>query len=133
MLLKPKYYNHSKAQKGRVSTIVKNTQSLRFGNYGIIAKQPSRINNTQLAATIQAIKRFVKKEIYIRIFPSIPVTCKPAEVRMGNGKGSIYTWVSRVRSGAILLEYNASNKQLATLAYRLAHSKLPIKTALISK
>lgn len=134
MLLKPKSRKYAKAHKGRISPIFNSSQSLVFGTYGIIALQPSRFTALQISAVKLAINRSLKKdgEFFFRTFPHIPASQKPAEVRMGKGKGSIEFWYSRIRPGAIILEFNCSNVNLAKLVYRTISSKLPFKSMFIS-
>lgn len=131
MLLKPKNTKNSKSQKGRLSPITIKPNVL--GAYALIARQPGRIKAVHIAAATLAIKRKLKidkglSQFNLRIFPHVPVTKKPAEVRMGKGKGNVDYWMTRVRPGTVLFEIVSSSPTLAKFAFQIASSKLPIKT-----
>ena len=129
-MLLPKRTKFRKYQKGRIRGVKPNNTQLRFGQYGIKALDTGRIP----ARTLEAVRRVITRkfrrtgQIWIRIFPDIPVSAKPAEVRMGKGKGSPSFWVARVQRGQILFEMDGISLQLAKQAANLAYYKLPIKT-----
>ena len=132
-MLLPKRTKFRKYQKGRIRGVKPNTTQLRFGRYGLKALDTGRIP----AKTLEAVRRVITRkfrrtgQIWIRIFPDIPVSAKPAEVRMGKGKGSPSFWVARVQRGQILFEMDGISSQLAKQAANLAYYKLPIKTKFI--
>ncbi len=134
-MLQPKRTKFRKFQKGRVKGILANTTHLEFGEFGLKALESGRIS----ARTIEAVRRIITRkfkrmgQIWIRIFPDISVSSKPAEVRMGKGKGSPSFWVCRVKKGQILFEMNGISSQLAKQACFLAYYKLPIKTKFITR
>lgn len=134
MLLKPKASKFAKAHKGRVSSNFKTSQNLVKGSIAIVALQPSRLTAAQIAAVDLTIKRALKKEgeLFWRVFPHIPASAKPAEVRMGKGKGSNDFWYTRIQPGAIILELVCSNHNLAYLSLLSARSKFPFKSFIIS-
>lgn len=132
-MLQPKRTKFRKFQKGHVSGILSNTTHLQFGQFGIKVLEPGRIP----ARTIEAVRRVLTRkfkrigQIWIRVFPDISVSSKPAEVRMGKGKGSPSFWICRVKKGQILFEMDGISSQLAKQAARLAYYKLPLKTTFI--
>jgi large subunit ribosomal protein L16 len=132
-MLLPKRTKFRKYQKGRIRGVKPNTTQLRFGRYGLKALDTGRIP----ARTLEAVRRVITRkfrrtgQIWIRIFPDIPISAKPAEVRMGKGKGSPSFWVARVQRGQILFEMDGISPQLAKQAASLAYYKLPIKTKFI--
>jgi large subunit ribosomal protein L16 len=132
-MLLPKRTKFRKYQKGRIRGVKANTTQLRFGRYGIKTLDTGRIPAKTLEAVRRVITRKFKRtgQIWIRIFPDIPVSAKPAEVRMGKGKGSPSFWVARVQRGQILFEMDGIPLQLAKQAANLAYYKLPIKTKFI--
>lgn len=134
MLLKPRFSKFSKAHKGRVSSIYKTNQTLVKGSVCIIALQSSRLEAGQISAINLTLKRALKKDgiIYWRVFPHIPASAKPAEVRMGKGKGSNDFWYTRIRPGAILLEIKTSNNNLAVNALTSIQCKFPFKSQIIT-
>lgn len=109
--------------------------SLNFGQYGLKAMEPGRITARQIEAARIAMTRHIKRQgrIWIRMFPDLPVSSKPAEVRMGSGKGSPEYWVAAVRAGRILYEMDGVDEELAREALRLASTKLPIRTKIVSR
>jgi large subunit ribosomal protein L16 len=133
-MLNPKKTKFRKYQKGNIKKITSNNVTLKFGKFGLKSLESGRIS----ASTIEAVRRTVTRKfkrsgkIWIKIFPDIPVTQKPLEVRMGKGKGLPCFWVCRIQAGQILFEMDGISLQLAKQAFRLANSKLPIKTVLIS-
>ena len=132
-MLLPKRTKFRKYQKGRIRGVKPNTTQLRFGRYGLKALDTGRIPARTLEAVRRVLTRKFKRtgQIWIRIFPDIPVSSKPAEVRMGKGKGSPSFWVARVQRGQILFEMDGISPQLAKQAANLAYYKLPIKTKFV--
>ena len=129
-MLQPKRTKFRKKQKGRVKGIAQRGHTIAFGSFGIKALEPGWITSRQIEAARIAMTRAMKREgqVWIRIFPDKPITKKPAEVRMGKGKGAPEYWVAVVKPGTILFEAGGVNKDLAREALRLAEQKLPIKT-----
>ena len=134
-MLQPKRTKFRKAFKGRISGNAKGGYSLNFGSYGLKALEPERITSRQIEATRRAITRQMKRQgkVWIRIFPDLPVSAKPIEVRMGKGKGSIDRWVAKVKPGRVLFEIDGVNDDVAREALRLGAAKLPIKTKVITR
>ncbi len=134
-MLSPKRTKFRKAHKGRVKGVAKGGFSLDFGAYGMKAMDPGRITARQIEAARRAITRHMKRvgKVWIRIFPDVPISRKPAEVRMGSGKGNPEYWVCRVKPGRIMFEIDGVQKSLAEEAFTLASAKLPIKTRLVSR
>ncbi len=132
-MLQPKRTKFRKKQKGRVKGIAQRGHTLSFGNFGIKALEPGWITSRQLEAARVAVTRAMKREgqVWIRIFPDKPITKKPAEVRMGKGKGAPEYWVAVVRPGTLIFESTGVNKDLAQESLRLAAQKLPIKTQFV--
>lgn len=132
-MLQPKKQKYRKQQKGRLKGIARRGYTLAFGSFGIKSLENAYITNRQIEAARQAIARAMHREgqIWIRIFPDKPVTKKPAEVRMGKGKGEIEGYVARVKKGKILFEIEGMNKKEANEALRLGAQKLPVKTKFI--
>jgi large subunit ribosomal protein L16 len=134
-MLSPKRTKFRKAHKGRIHGDAKGGTTLTFGAYGLKAVEPARITARQIEAARRAITRHMKRvgKVWIRIFPDVPVSRKPAEVRMGSGKGTPEYWVCRVHPGRIMFEMDGVPKQLAHEAFALAAAKLPIKTRVVSR
>ncbi len=134
-MLSPKRVKYRKQQKGRRRGIARAGSSLSFGDYGLQALEPGRITARQIEAARIAMTRFVKRggKIWIRIFPDKPITKKPAETRMGKGKGSPEAWVAVVRPGRMLYEMEGVTLEQAREAFRLASHKLPIATRFLSR
>lgn len=134
-MLQPKRTKYRKQHKGRIHGVAKGGSSLNFGQYGLKALEPERVTARQIEASRRAISRHVKRvgRLWIRIFPDVPVTSKPAEVRMGKGKGSVDRWVCRVKPGRILFEIDGVPEALAREAFERAAAKLPIKTKFVSR
>jgi len=132
-MLQPKRTKFRKKQKGRVKGIAQRGHRLAFGNFGIKALEPGWITSRQIEASRIAVTRAMKREgqVWIRIFPDKPVTKKPAEVRMGKGKGAPEYWVATVRPGTILFEASGVTSEMAKEALRLAAQKLPLKTKFV--
>ena len=134
-MLSPKRTKFRKAHKGRIHGDAKGGTTLTFGAYGLKAVEPARITARQIEAARRAITRHMKRvgKVWIRIFPDVPVSRKPAEVRMGSGKGTPEYWVCRVHPGRIMFELDGVSKELANEAFTLAAAKLPIKTRMVSR
>ena len=133
-MLIPRRTKYRKAHKGRIKNTASRGTQLAFGRFGLQALTPERINSRQIEAARRAMTRYVKRggNIWIRIFPDIPVTKKPNEVRMGGGKGSPEMYVHRVRAGTVLFEMDGVTEEIAREAMRLASHKVPVKTRFIS-
>src|SRR5271170_5572380 len=134
-MMQPKKTKFRKAFKGRIRGNAKGGFTLNFGEYGLKALEPERVTARQIEAARRAISRHVKRvgRLWIRIFPDVPVTRKPAEVRMGSGKGSVEFWVCRVKPGRILFEVDGVTEQVAREAFDRAAAKLPVKTKFIAR
>ena len=134
-MLMPKRVKYRKAQRGRMRGKAQRGSSLAFGDYGLKALQPAWITNRQIEAARVSLTRSVKRggKIWIRIFPDKPVTKKPAETRMGKGKGAPEFWVAVVKPGRILYEIEGVTEEMARNAFRLAAQKLPIATKFVSR
>ena len=134
-MLMPKKVKYRKQQKGRVKGLAHRGSQLSFGDYGLKALESGRISNRQIEAARIAINRYIKRggKVWIRIFPDKPLTKKPAEVRMGKGKGSPEEWVAVVKPGRILYEMEGIDPERAMEALRLAAHKLPIKTKTVKR
>jgi large subunit ribosomal protein L16 len=134
-MLSPKRTKYRKAHKGRIHGPAKGGSDLNFGAYGLKAMQPERVTARQIEAARRAITRHLKRlgRVWIRIFPDVPVSSKPAEVRMGSGKGNPEFWVCRVHPGRIMFEIDGVSEQIAREAFALAAAKLPIRTKVVSR
>ena len=134
-MLSPKRLKFRKQHKGRIHGLAKGGSSLDFGSFGLKALTPDRITARQIEAARRAITREMKRlgQLWIRIFPDVPVSDKPAEVRMGKGKGSVEFWVARVKPGRILFECGGIDEATARQALALGAAKLPIKTKFVKK
>ena len=134
-MLSPKRTKFRKAHKGRIHGDAKGGTTLNFGSYGLKAVEPARVTARQIEAARRAITRHMKRvgKVWIRVFPDVPVSRKPAEVRMGSGKGTPEYWVCRVHPGRIMFEMDGVPKQMAHEAFALAAAKLPIKTRVVSR
>jgi len=134
-MLSPKKVKYRKQQKGKMRGVANRGGSLNFGEYGLQATECGRISSKQIEAARIAMTRHVKRggKMWIRIFPDTPFTKKPAEVRMGKGKGSPEGWVAVIKPGRILYEMEGVPRELAREALRLAAHKLPIKTRFIER
>src|SRR5262244_536247 len=134
-MLSPKRTKYRKAHKGRVHGMAKGGTTLNFGAYGMKSVEPGRITARQIEAARRAITRHIRRvgRVWIRIFPDVPVSTKPAEVRMGSGKGSPEYWVARVKPGRILFELDGVPGPLARTAFERAAEKLPIKTKVVAR
>jgi len=129
-MLQPKKSKHRKAHKGRIRGNAQRGAMVAFGSFGLKAMEPKWITNRQIEAARQAMTRHMKREgnVWIRIFPDKPITRKPAEVRMGKGKGSLEFWAAVVKPGLIMFELDGVPMKVAQEALLLASQKLPIKT-----
>ncbi|MCC7166544.1 MAG: 50S ribosomal protein L16 [Rhodospirillales bacterium] len=134
-MLSPKRTKFRKGFKGRIKGLAKGGYTLNFGSYGLKAMEPERVTARQIEAARRALTRHMKRMgcVWIRVFPDVPVSTKPAEVRMGSGKGSPEYWVCRIKPGRILFEIDGVPEDLAKRAFELAAAKLPIKTRIVSR
>ncbi len=134
-MLQPKRTKYRKAFKGRIHGVAKGGFTLDFGSYGLKAMEPDRLTARQIEAARRAITRHMKRagRVWIRIFPDVPVSKKPAEVRMGSGKGAPEFWAARVKPGRVLFELEGVSVTVAREALALAAAKLPIKTRFVSR
>src|SRR5580693_1467833 len=134
-MLQPKRTKFRKQFKGRIHGAAKKGTVLNFGAYGLKALEPERINAREIEAARRAITRQMKRagRVWIRVFPDVPVSKKPAEVRMGSGKGAPVSWVARVKPGRILFEVDGVPVAVAKESLALAAAKLPIKTRFVER
>ena len=134
-MLSPKRTKFRKAFKGRIHGLAKGGAELNFGAFGLKAMEPARVTARQIESARRAITRHLKRagRVWIRIFPDVPVTSKPAEVRMGSGKGSVEFWVARVKPGRIMFEIDGVAPDLAEAAMALGAAKLPIKARFVQR
>ena len=134
-MLSPKRTKFRKAHKGRIRGMAKGGTQLNFGSYGLKAVTPERVTARQIEAARRAITRHLRRtgRVWIRIFPDVPVSSKPAEVRMGKGKGTPEFWVARVKPGRIMFEIDGVPWDLAREAFTLAAAKLPLDTRIVRR
>lgn len=134
-MLSPKRTKYRKQHKGRIHGTAKGGTTLNFGAYGLKAVEPMRITARQIEAARRTITRHLKRQgrVWIRIFPDVPVSSKPAEVRMGSGKGAPEFWAARVHPGRIMFELDGVPADLAKRAFELAAAKLPIKVRMVTR
>ena len=134
-MLMPKRVKHRKTMRGRMTGKAQRGNFLAYGEFGIVATQPGWITSNQIEAARQAMTRHTKRggQVWIKIFPDKPVTAKPAETRMGSGKGAPEYWVAVVKPGRVLFEIGGVNEEIAREALRLASHKLPIKCKFVKK
>jgi large subunit ribosomal protein L16 len=134
-MLQPKRTKFRKAFKGRIHGTAKGGTELNFGQFGLKAVEPERVSARQIEAARRAMTRHMKRagRVWIRVFPDVPVSKKPTEVRMGKGKGSPELWVCRVKPGRIMFEIDGVPVELAREALALAAAKLPIKTRFVER
>ena len=134
-MLQPKRTKYRKQFKGRVHGNAKGGTTLNFGNYGMKAMTTGRITARQIEAARRAITRHMKRagKVWIRVFPDVPVTGKPAEVRMGKGKGSPEYWMCRIKPGRVMFELDGVDEVVAREALALASAKLPVQTRFIQR
>jgi large subunit ribosomal protein L16 len=134
-MLQPKKTKFRKAHKGRIHGNAKGGTELNFGSFGLKAMQPGRVTARQIEAARRAMTRHIKRtgKVWIRVFPDVPVSKKPTEVRMGKGKGSVEFWACKVKPGRIMFEMEGVNRELAQEAFERAAAKLPISTRFIAR
>ena len=134
-MLSPKNLKYRKAHKGRIHGKAKSGSALNFGSFGLKAMQPERVTARQIEAARRAMTRHMKRagRVWIRVFPDVPVSKKPAEVRQGKGKGSVEFWACRVKPGRIMFEVDGVSAEVARRAFELAAAKLPIKTKFVTR
>jgi len=134
-MLSPKRTKFRKAHKGRIHGIAQAGSQLNFGSYGLKALQPERVTARQIEAARRAMTRHMKRQgrVWIRIFPDVPVSKKPPEVRQGKGKGAVEYWACRVKPGRIMFEVDGVSEAIAREAFELAAAKLPIKTKFVAR
>ena len=134
MLLQPKKTKYRKVQKGKLSKFNFRSNKLKFGTIGLKATKSGTISSRQIEAARQAIVRKVsrKGKLWIRTFPTVPITTKPTEVRMGKGKGTVSHWSAKVKAGAVLFEIFGISQNVAITALKTGGAKLPINTIILS-
>ncbi len=134
-MLQPKRTKFRKQHKGRIHGVAKGGSELNFGAYGLKALEPERVTARQIEAARRAMTRHMKRagRVWIRIFPDVPVSKKPTEVRMGKGKGSPEYWAAKVKPGRIMFEIDGVPEPVAREAMRLAAAKLPIRTRFVQR
>ncbi|HHO58741.1 MAG TPA: 50S ribosomal protein L16 [Thiotrichales bacterium] len=134
-MLQPKRTKFRKQFKGKNRGLAQSGNKVSFGEYGLKAVERGRITARQIEAARRAMTRHIKRggKIWIRIFPDVPISSKPLEVRMGKGKGNVDYWVSKVQPGTMLYEMEGVSEELAREAFRLAATKLPIKTTFVTR
>ena len=134
-MLSPKRIKFRKQHKGRIHGLAKGGSTLSFGSYGLKALTPERVTARQIEAARRAITREMRRagRLWIRIFPDVPVTYKPAEVRMGKGKGAVEFWVARVKPGRIMFEAEGVDEETARKAFALGAAKLPVKSKFVKR
>lgn len=134
-MLQPKRTKFRKAHKGRIKGAAKGGTTLTFGAYGLKALTPDRVTARQIEAARRVITRHMKRtgRVWIRIFPDVPVSKKPTEVRMGKGKGTPEFWACRVKPGRIMFEVDGVSSEVAHTALKLAAAKLPVQTRVVSR
>ncbi len=134
-MLMPKRVKYRRVQRGRMKGKASRGTTLAYGKYGLVATEPAWISSVQIEAARIAMTRYIKRggKVWIKIFPDKPITEKPAETRMGSGKGSVEYWVAVVKPGRIMFEMDGVAEDVAKEAMRLASHKLPIKTKFIAK
>ncbi len=134
-MLQPKRTKFRKMHKGRIHGAAKGGTDLNFGAYGLKAVEPERITARQIEAARRAMTRYMKRagRVWIRIFPDVPVSSKPTEVRMGKGKGAPDYWAARVKPGRVMFEIDGVSEPIAREAMRLAAMKLPVKTRFVQR
>ncbi len=134
-MLQPKKTKYRKMHKGRIKGTAKGGFTLNFGSHGLKALEPERVTSRQIEATRRAITRHMKRagRVWIRIFPDVPVSKKPTEVRMGKGKGSVEFWAAKVKPGRIMFEIDGVSDAIAREALELGAAKLPIKCKIVTR
>ncbi len=134
-MLQPRKVKHRKVQKGRIKGIAQRGATLSFGSYGIKTLEMGRLTSRQIEASRIAVTRYMKREgqVWIRVFPDTPITSKPAEVRMGKGKGALDHWVAKIKPGRVLFELEGVKEDVAREALRLAAQKLPVTCKFVKR
>lgn len=134
-MLSPKKTKFRKAFKGKINGVAKAGFTVSYGAFGLKALEPARVTARQIESARRAITRHIRRvgKVWIRIFPDLPVTKKPAEVRMGSGKGSVEYWACRVKPGKIMFELDGVSEEVAEVAFKLAAAKLPIETKFVKR
>ncbi|MGD8803120.1 MAG: 50S ribosomal protein L16 [Gammaproteobacteria bacterium] len=134
-MLQPKRTKFRKQFKGKNRGLAQAGNKVSFGEYGLKATERGRVTARQIEAARRAMTRHIKRggKIWIRIFPDVPISSKPLEVRMGKGKGNVDHWVAKIQPGAVLYEMEGVSEELAREAFRLAANKLPIKTTFVQR
>ena len=134
-MLLPKRVKHRKQHRGRMTGRAMRGNKIAHGEYGLVALEPAWITNRQIEAARIAMTRYIKRggQVWIQIFPDKPITAKPAETRMGSGKGSPEYWAAKVKAGTILFEMNGVEESVAREAMRLASHKLPVRTRFVKR
>ena len=134
-MLMPKRVKHRKQMRGRMKGKAQRGNFLAYGDYGLVATQPGWITSNQIEAARQAMTRYTKRggQVWIKIFPDKPITAKPAETRMGSGKGAPEYWVAVIKPGRVLFEIKGVSEEVAREALRLASHKLPIKSKVLKR
>ena len=134
-MLQPKRTKYRKAHKGRIHGRAKGGAELNFGAYGLKAMAPGRLTARQIEACRRAITRHMKRSgrVWIRIFPDVPVSKKPTEVRMGKGKGAVEFWAARVKPGRVMFEVDGVSAELARAAFALGAAKLPVRSRFVTR
>ncbi|MBB3065665.1 MULTISPECIES: 50S ribosomal protein L16 [Limibacillus] len=134
-MLQPKRTKFRKQHKGRIHGTAKGGTTVQFGAYGMKAMEPGRVSARQIEAARRAITRHMRRigKLWIRVFPDVPITSKPAEVRQGKGKGSVEWWAVRVKPGRVLFELDGVTRPMAEEAFRLAAAKLPVQTKFVTR
>jgi len=134
-MLQPKRTKFRKMHKGKIHGLAKGGTTLTFGSFGLKALEPDRVNARQIEAARRAITRSMKRQgrVWIRIFPDVPVTTKPTEVRMGKGKGSVDYWAARIKPGRIMFEIDGVSETVARQALSLGAAKLSVKTRFVQR
>ncbi|WP_137131954.1 50S ribosomal protein L16 [Rhizobium sp. FY34] len=134
-MLQPKRTKYRKQFKGRIKGVAKGGFDLAFGEFGLKALEPNRVNAREIEAARRAITRYMKRagRVWIRVFPDVPVTAKPTEVRMGKGKGSVEYWACKVKPGRMMFEIDGVPEETAREALRLGSAKLSVKTRFVQR
>lgn len=134
-MLLPKRVKHRRVQRGRMTGKAMRGNKVSYGDFGLVALEPAWITANQIEAARIAMTRYIRRggQVWIKIFPDKPITEKPAETRMGSGKGSVEYWVAVVKPGRIMFEMDGIDEATAKEAMRLASNKLPIKTKFVTK
>ncbi|MHB0954090.1 MAG: 50S ribosomal protein L16 [Allorhizobium sp.] len=134
-MLQPKRTKYRKQFKGRIKGVAKGGFDLAFGEFGLKSLEPNRVNAREIEAARRAITRHMKRagRVWIRVFPDVPVTAKPTEVRMGKGKGSVEYWACKVKPGRMMFEIDGVSEEIAREALRLGQAKLSVKTRFVQR